>query len=99
MYSSRIGRASVTIISGINGITLVFGGYVSVFFFYPKFSSKYMSRSYFRLISLSMGLLAFNSAGHLSNHADLCPKFAGITFAISNTIVSSFTNLTVRVAL
>lgn len=40
------------------------------------------------LISLSMGLLAFNSAGHLSNHADLCPKFAGITFAISNTIAT-----------
>uniref|UniRef100_A0A914WLV3 Uncharacterized protein n=1 Tax=Plectus sambesii TaxID=2011161 RepID=A0A914WLV3_9BILA len=40
------------------------------------------------LISLSMGALAFNSAGHLSNHADVSPKFAGITFAISNTIAT-----------
>ncbi|VDK21662.1 unnamed protein product [Anisakis simplex] len=40
------------------------------------------------MISLSMGALAFNSAGHLSNHADVAPKYAGITFAISNTIAT-----------
>ncbi|VDM49531.1 unnamed protein product [Toxocara canis] len=40
------------------------------------------------LVSLSMGALAFNSAGHLSNHADVAPKCAGITFAISNTIAT-----------
>uniref|UniRef100_A0A915PWW6 Major facilitator superfamily (MFS) profile domain-containing protein n=1 Tax=Setaria digitata TaxID=48799 RepID=A0A915PWW6_9BILA len=40
------------------------------------------------LISLSMGALAMNSAGHLSNHADVAPKYAGITFAISNTIAT-----------
>ncbi|VDP13976.1 unnamed protein product [Soboliphyme baturini] len=40
------------------------------------------------VISVSMGLLAFNSPGHLSNHADLCGKYAGISFAISNTIAT-----------
>ncbi|VDN24154.1 unnamed protein product [Gongylonema pulchrum] len=40
------------------------------------------------LVSLSMGTLALNSAGHLSNHADVAPKYAGITFAISNTIAT-----------
>lgn len=39
-------------------------------------------------ISLSMGLCACNSAGHLSNHADVAPNHAGITFAISNTIAT-----------
>ena len=39
-----------------------------------------------------MGLCAANSAGHLSNHADIAPSHAGITFAISNTIVSFFFN-------
>lgn len=34
-----------------------------------------------------MGLCACNSAGHLANHADIAPNHAGITFAISNTIV------------
>ncbi|CAF4686690.1 unnamed protein product, partial [Rotaria magnacalcarata] len=34
-------------------------------------------------ISISMGLSACNSAGHLSNHADIAPNHAGITFAIS----------------
>ena len=41
-----------------------------------------------RVISMAMGLCAANSAGHLSNHADVAPNHAGITFAISNTIVS-----------
>lgn len=41
-----------------------------------------------RVISLAMGLCAANSSGHLSNHADVAPNHAGITFAISNTIVS-----------
>lgn len=36
-----------------------------------------------------MGLCACNSAGHLTNHTDIAPNHAGITFAISNTIVSS----------
>ncbi len=40
------------------------------------------------LITLSMGVLSLNAVGHLSNHADVCPRFAGISFAISNTIVS-----------
>ena len=44
--------------------------------------------SVFRLISVSMGLSACNSSGHLSNHADIAPNHAGITFAISNTLVS-----------
>ena len=35
-----------------------------------------------------MGLSACNSSGHLSNHADIAPNHAGITFAISNTLVS-----------
>ena len=34
-----------------------------------------------------MGLSACNSSGHLSNHADIAPSHAGITFAISNTLV------------
>lgn len=37
-----------------------------------------------------MGLCACNSAGHLSNHADIAPNHAGITFAVSNTIVRSY---------
>lgn len=41
-----------------------------------------------RFVSLSMGLSACNSSGHLSNHADVAPNHAGITFAISNTLVS-----------
>ena len=39
-------------------------------------------------VSVSMGLSACNSSGHLSNHADIAPNHAGITFAISNTLVS-----------
>lgn len=39
-------------------------------------------------VSISMGLCACNSAGHLSNHADIAPNHAGVTFAVSNTIVS-----------
>lgn len=52
---------------------LVFNGY-----FFPCYS----------FVSISMGLCACNSAGHLSNHADLAPNHAGVTFAVSNTIVS-----------
>lgn len=40
------------------------------------------------VISIAMGLCAANSAGHLSNHADVAPSHAGITFAISNTIAT-----------
>ncbi|GFS88905.1 ascorbate transporter, chloroplastic [Nephila pilipes] len=40
------------------------------------------------LVSISMGLCACNSAGHLSNHADVAPNHAGVTFAISNTIAT-----------
>lgn len=39
-------------------------------------------------VSLSMGLCAFNSAGHLSNHTDVAPNHATHTFAISNTIAT-----------
>ncbi|CAB3376161.1 Hypothetical predicted protein [Cloeon dipterum] len=40
------------------------------------------------LVSISMGLCAFNSAGHLSNHADVAPEHAGATFALSNTLAT-----------
>ncbi|XP_050428588.1 sialin-like isoform X2 [Adelges cooleyi] len=39
-------------------------------------------------ISLSMGLCACNSAGHLSNHAEVAPNHAGITFSVSNTLAT-----------
>ncbi|XP_054708769.1 uncharacterized protein LOC129218506 [Uloborus diversus] len=39
-------------------------------------------------VSISMGLCASNSAGHLSNHADLAPNHAGVTFAVSNTFAT-----------
>jgi len=39
-------------------------------------------------VSCSMGFCAFNSAGHLANHADVAPQHAGITFAISNTLAT-----------
>lgn len=39
-------------------------------------------------VSLSMALCAFNSAGHMSSHADVAPNHAGITFAISNTLAT-----------
>lgn len=39
-------------------------------------------------VSISMGLCACNAAGHLSNHADVAPNHAGITFAISNTLAT-----------
>lgn len=51
-------------------------------------------------ISISMGLCACNSAGHLSNHADIAPNHAGITFAVSNTIVIiSFSNNVIKIAI
>ncbi|GJQ78083.1 hypothetical protein Trydic_g2425 [Trypoxylus dichotomus] len=40
------------------------------------------------LVSVSMGLSASNSAGHLSNHVDIAPNHSGTTFAISNTIAT-----------
>ncbi|KAK2169695.1 hypothetical protein NP493_1179g00016 [Ridgeia piscesae] len=40
------------------------------------------------LVSVSMGLSACNSSGHLSNHADIAPHHAGITYAISNTLAT-----------
>lgn len=39
-------------------------------------------------VSISMGLSASNSAGHLSNHVDIAPNHAGTSFAISNTIAT-----------
>lgn len=39
-------------------------------------------------VSLSMGLAACNSPGHLTNHADVAPNHAGITFAVSNTLAT-----------
>lgn len=47
-----------------------------------------MSLSCFSFVSLSLGLSACNSSGHLSNHPEVAPNHAGITFAISNTLVS-----------
>ncbi|CAG0882703.1 unnamed protein product [Darwinula stevensoni] len=38
-------------------------------------------------ISISMGLCACNSAGHMSNHVDVAPNHSGVTFAVSNTLV------------
>ncbi|XP_018897871.1 uncharacterized protein [Bemisia tabaci] len=40
------------------------------------------------LVSISMGLCACNSAGHLSNHADIAPNHAGATFAVSNSLAT-----------
>ncbi|XP_022902815.1 uncharacterized protein [Onthophagus taurus] len=40
------------------------------------------------LVSISMGLSAANSAGHLSNHVDVAPNHSGTTFAISNTLAT-----------
>lgn len=40
------------------------------------------------LVSVSMGLSASNSAGHLSNHVDVAPNHSGTTFAISNTLAT-----------
>jgi len=39
-------------------------------------------------VSISMGLCACNSAGHLSNHTDIAGNHAGLSFAISNTIAT-----------
>lgn len=39
-------------------------------------------------ISISMGLCACNSAGHLSNHSEVAPNHAGITFSVSNTLAT-----------
>ncbi|PAA58323.1 hypothetical protein BOX15_Mlig007974g1, partial [Macrostomum lignano] len=39
-------------------------------------------------ISLSMGLSACNSSGHLANHAEVAPGHAGITFAVSNALAT-----------
>ena len=50
--------------------------------------SHYHSSLFSSFISISMGLSACNSAGHLSNHADIAPNHAGITFAISNTLAT-----------
>jgi hypothetical protein len=35
-----------------------------------------------------MGLLSFNSCGHLANHLDIAPQYSSITFSISNTIAT-----------
>ncbi|PAA63220.1 hypothetical protein BOX15_Mlig008054g1 [Macrostomum lignano] len=40
------------------------------------------------LITLSMGLSACNSSGHLANHADVAPGHAGVTFAVSNVLAT-----------
>jgi hypothetical protein len=53
-----------------------------------EISEIYLTYLLCRFVSISMGLCACNSAGHLSNHADIAPNHAGITFAVSNTIVS-----------
>ena len=43
---------------------------------------------FFSFVSLSMGFSAANSSGHFSNHAEVAPNHAGITFAVSNTLVT-----------
>lgn len=40
------------------------------------------------VISVAMGLLSCNSAGHLGNHADLASSNAQVTLTLSNTLVS-----------
>lgn len=40
-----------------------------------------------------MGLCACNSAGHLSNHSEVAPNHAGITFSVSNTLVNMIDNI------
>ena len=45
--------------------------------------------SFFSFVTISLGLSACNSSGHLSNHAEVAPSHAGLTFAISNTLVST----------
>ncbi|XP_072023745.1 sialin-like isoform X2 [Amphiura filiformis] len=39
-------------------------------------------------VSISLGLCGCNSSGHMSNHPDVAPNHAGITFAISNTLAT-----------
>ncbi|XP_071952682.1 uncharacterized protein [Antedon mediterranea] len=39
-------------------------------------------------VSISLGLCACNSSGHISNHADVAPSQAGVTFAVSNTLAT-----------
>ncbi|XP_033100293.1 ascorbate transporter, chloroplastic-like [Anneissia japonica] len=39
-------------------------------------------------VSISLGLCACNSSGHISNHADVAASQAGITFAVSNTLAT-----------
>lgn len=40
------------------------------------------------IICMAMSFCALNAAGHLSNHTDVAPNHAGVTFAISNTIAT-----------
>lgn len=39
-------------------------------------------------VSISLGLCGCNSSGHMSNHPDVAPNHAGITFAVSNTFAT-----------
>lgn len=39
-------------------------------------------------VTICLGLSACNSSGHLSNHAEVAPSHAGLTFAISNTLAT-----------
>ncbi|XP_038067664.1 sialin-like [Patiria miniata] len=39
-------------------------------------------------VSISLGLCGCNSSGHMSNHPDVAPNHAGITFAVSNTLAT-----------
>ena len=57
-----------------------------------KFLLMYCSLYYvslFSFVTISLGLSACNSSGHLSNHAEVAPSHAGLTFAISNTLVGT----------
>lgn len=63
-------------------------GLVGPAIFLIIFSSVNSLPSAIVLITICMALCSFNSAGHLSNHADVAPNNAGTTFAISNTIAT-----------
>jgi len=83
---SLVSRRTTSLLSVRRLMTSVglFGPAVALLFFCAV--SSFPLALFF--VTCSMGLCAFNSAGHLANHADIAPQHAGITFAISNTIAT-----------
>ena len=67
-------------------VTYMYSNVIVVYSYMFVYTPPRVSRR--RFVSLSMGLSACNSSGHLSNHADVAPNHSGITFAIANTLVS-----------